>query len=143
MTFYPIFSILLSHGANINKENSRGVTPLHLAAEAGHRTTVKVLLDAGANFNLSDLNEETPLHYSARAGQEDTARLLISKGANLGRVNQYGDTPLLTAIRNNNENIIALLIQADDWRQALRVPGKPKRAQGKFNLVKLQTSINK
>lgn len=119
-------SILLSHGANVNSQNGKGVSPLHLAAEAGHRSTVKILLEAGAKFNQVDLNEETPLHYSARAGQEDTARALIKVGAELGTVNQHGDTPLLTAIRNNNENIVALLIQADEWKDALMVPGVPK-----------------
>ncbi|XP_063694250.1 ankyrin repeat, PH and SEC7 domain containing protein secG-like [Bolinopsis microptera] len=104
---------------SINNENARGVTPLHLAAEAGHRTTVKVLLEAGAKFNVPDLNEETPLHYSARAGQEDTTKALINKGANLAKVSQFGDTPLLTAIRNNNENVIALLLQSEQWNKKL------------------------
>ncbi|XP_063675469.1 transient receptor potential cation channel subfamily A member 1 homolog [Bolinopsis microptera] len=121
--------ILLSNGASINNENGRGVTPLHLAAEAGHRTTVKVLLEAGAKFNVPDLNEETPLHYSARAGQEDTAKALINKGANLAKVSQFGDTPLLTAIRNNNENVIALLLQSEQWKEALTVPGTTKSTQ--------------
>lgn len=44
--------IILSHGADVDKPDSRGYTPLMHAAAKGHINLVEDLLHAGANKNL-------------------------------------------------------------------------------------------
>ena len=45
---------LLVAGAAVNLANSKGFTPLHMAAQNGHEAVVRLLLAAGADLRLAD-----------------------------------------------------------------------------------------
>jgi ankyrin repeat protein len=51
--------LLLEHGADIDKPNERGLTPLMRAAFNSCTTVVKVLIDGGANPDLSNVEGKT------------------------------------------------------------------------------------
>jgi ankyrin repeat protein len=70
---------LISHGANINAKTDRGSTPLHLAAEQGHKDIVKLLIDKGANINVKDVYGRTPL--DSAWGRMDIIEMLKKHGA--------------------------------------------------------------
>jgi ankyrin repeat protein len=73
-----IILLLLSHGAEINKENEHGETALHLAVDIAidgtHQTGgnpgdeptsyIKILLDHGADINHKNKKGETPLDWA-------------------------------------------------------------------------------
>ncbi|ORX85834.1 ankyrin, partial [Anaeromyces robustus] len=52
---------LIEHGADINKENRGGETPLFLACRSGNKNLVKYLIDLGADINKENEEGETPL----------------------------------------------------------------------------------
>ena len=125
---------LISGGADVKRSNMRGMTSLHLGAESGSTSVVRLLVGAGALVSAVDINEDTALHYSARAGEDGTARVLLDSGCDVTRFNQHGENALLTAIRNNNENIIGLLVRCSKWREAVKAQIKPlhKKPPGKL-----------
>lgn len=51
--------LLIKHGANVNKQNDLGKTPLHLAAEHGKTSVVNLLHNNGADINIRDKNGKT------------------------------------------------------------------------------------
>ena len=61
-----VVKILLDEGAEFDKANYLGETPLYLAAWQNHPDAVQVLLDAGADPNRTNYNGCTPLHHAAR-----------------------------------------------------------------------------
>ncbi len=65
---------LLRTGADVNHQNKRGVSALHLAVDRaqGDVRPVLLLLKAGANVHATDDNRFTPLHYAMAA--KDPAR---------------------------------------------------------------------
>lgn len=56
-----------------------GKTPLHFAAERGHKTAVRQLLESGADINAVDHREGTALCIATETGHEVTAQLLQEK----------------------------------------------------------------
>ena len=54
---------LLSEGANVNKKDGHGCTPLHWSARKGHADVSKLLLENGANVNEKNIHGVTPLHW--------------------------------------------------------------------------------
>src|SRR5207249_2788079 len=72
---------LLAGGANPDKANPHGDTPLMHASRFGRTETVRALLDARANPNLHDSQGFTALHSAAGAGHVEIVQALLQHGA--------------------------------------------------------------
>ena len=66
-----IVATLIGAGADVNKADDTGTTPLRAAAEAGHDNIVTTLIGAGADVNKADDTGTTPLRAAARAGHDN------------------------------------------------------------------------
>ena len=61
-----IVEYLINHGADVNKANHWGRTPLSIASENGHLSVAKCLFEHGADVNKADKDGKPPLHIAAR-----------------------------------------------------------------------------
>ncbi|KAE8392553.1 ankyrin repeat-containing domain protein [Aspergillus alliaceus] len=79
-----VVSLLLQRGVNVNVQDSRGHTPLHIAAQHGHLGVVRLLLATEQiDVNARDHNGSTPLHMASEKGHVDVVQLLVAHGARL------------------------------------------------------------
>ncbi|CAJ1370922.1 unnamed protein product [Effrenium voratum] len=92
---------------------SRGLAPLHLAAENGHAPCLRLLLAAAADLHAADDAGETALHSAAWRGQKEAAECLLQAGAEAARVNENQDTALHLAAWNGHLAVAQLLLQHD------------------------------
>ncbi|ERE82688.1 E3 ubiquitin-protein ligase [Cricetulus griseus] len=67
---------LLDSGADINRPNVSGATPLYFACSHGQRDTAQILLLRGAKY-LPDKNGVTPLDLCVQGGYGETCEVLI------------------------------------------------------------------
>ena len=72
--------LLISLGADIDKQDSEGYTPLHWAATAGRDTTISWLLTHGAEPRARNLRGETALMMSCRKGHGPASAVLAQAG---------------------------------------------------------------
>ncbi|OCT56159.1 hypothetical protein XELAEV_18001265mg [Xenopus laevis] len=68
--------VLMQNGAPFTTD-WLGTSPLHLAAQYGHFSTVKVLLQAGISRDARTKVDRTPLHMAAADGHAPIVDLLI------------------------------------------------------------------
>ncbi|XP_027886993.1 E3 ubiquitin-protein ligase HACE1 isoform X1 [Xiphophorus couchianus] len=73
---------LLDSGADINRPNVSGATPLYFACSHGQRDTAQILLSRGAKY-LADKNGITPLDLCVQGGYGETCEILIQHHARL------------------------------------------------------------
>ena len=104
----------LVEGVDVNAKYKDGWTPLHMAAEGGHREIVDLLIAKGADINATagaggDGEGWTPLHEAAEEGHKKVVGLLILKGADINVKNGDGRTPLDLAIKHKNAEIADIL----------------------------------
>ncbi|MDC7232785.1 MAG: ankyrin repeat domain-containing protein [Spirochaetales bacterium] len=90
--FY-VSRMLLGEGADPDSRDSRGYTPLLIAARLGHWEIAGLLIDAGAVPGQADDRGRRALHYAAEAGEEQTVRLLLGAGARKNLKDLNGQTP--------------------------------------------------
>lgn len=83
-----IAELLVAHGANVNRADNSGWTPLHHAAAKGANGALAVLLAANANTELETTDEKprTALELAVDNGHDSTVALLGRKGASLKRL---------------------------------------------------------
>jgi ankyrin repeat protein len=90
----------LNSNLNPNIKDSKGRTPLSLAAENDCFEVAKMLLDPRrphmlrADVNARDNEGRTPLMWACSRGNYDLIDLLLSKGADRGARDRNGNTPL-------------------------------------------------
>jgi ankyrin repeat protein len=112
----PAIAALLAAGADITLANSRGMTPIMVAAGLGsvdadtrgfylsedtqQRSidSLKLLIKAGGDINSKDSRGLTPLHEAARWGWNDVVRFLVENGADLDAKDNRGNTPVDSAL---------------------------------------------
>lgn len=70
----------LGEGADVNRKDQNGWTPLHWASFKGRIKSVNVLLEHDAEVDVVDDAGYTPLHCAAEAGHLQVALLLIAHG---------------------------------------------------------------
>jgi ankyrin repeat protein len=80
----------------VNKRNTNGYTPLHLAAYSGHYENVKLLLTHSADPNMKDKNKNqwTSCHWSAITGNIRVLLLLCESGGKIDVTDTMDKTPL-------------------------------------------------
>ncbi len=71
---------LLKYGADVNIQDRKGNTALHMAARAGSRTLAEVLLKAGADPTLRNSAKRTPLGEATIKKRRDLEELLRAYG---------------------------------------------------------------
>ena len=106
-------NLLILQGADVNAAKSKGVTPLHLAAEVGHLDIVNALLAKGANINAVENNGATPLYSAVYYGQLDVVNVLLAaKGININAAKSNGETPLHIAAEVGHLDVVNALLAA-------------------------------
>ena len=60
------------------------MTPLHIAADKGHKEIAELLIAAGADVNAKDKGGESPLDWAIEDNQTETADLLRKHGGKTG-----------------------------------------------------------
>ena len=108
--------LLLRSGAKVGTVDSRGVTPLHVAARAGDAAIVRKLISAGAQVSVHDQvkengsGNETPLHWAAFGGHLAALLELLSAGAEVNAVEVRGRTALHYAAQRGEAHCIRALL---------------------------------
>ena len=133
------FHDLIQKGADINKADEEGCTPLLGAVMNGQSRIAKELILKGADVNKNDksgstpllsaavrsdgeilelllqygadINKNTPLVLVAAEGNYYVAEALITHGANINAIDKEGGTALMAALFNDHEKIAKLLIE--------------------------------
>ena len=90
--------LLLDSGADINKADNDGWTPLYIAAQNGYVEIVKLLLDSGADKDKADEDGRTPLFTAAGKGHDACVKLLLDA--------TYNDIADKVLVAVSHQNII-------------------------------------
>jgi hypothetical protein len=86
-------------------------TPLHKAADNGHKEMVGMLIERGANVDAAHKDGRTPLHLAALRGHKEIVGMLIGKGANVNAADEDGVAPLHYAAGYGHKEIVGMLIE--------------------------------
>ena len=105
-------------GADVNRKNDAGQTPLMLSCASDFRTMEEVqtaLLEAGADVALRDVEGNTVLHYVASQASRRDAVAMIELILDFGEpdanaVNLSGKTAMDYAVERDNTPLVKLLL---------------------------------
>jgi ankyrin repeat protein len=76
----------LDNGVDVDeKDDLWGRTPLHIAAEEGHKEIAELLIAKGASVNAQNVGGLTPLDFAIIGKQPETADLLRKHGGKMSR----------------------------------------------------------
>lgn len=105
-----VVELLLAEGAEVSATNSKGDTPLHLAAQGGHTACVQTLIRHGADPNsVNAMDGDTPLHRAVRNGHVASVQACVQAGSRLDIRNLSGQTPRQLADMSRNAQLIQAL----------------------------------
>lgn len=97
---------------DINGSDSRGMTPLHYAANSGSWKKVTVLLENGASVHAVNADDATALHISSESGYHAISHVLLEAGAHVDAVDKFGHTPLSLSIPEQHVMATVMLLKA-------------------------------
>ncbi|KYB28479.1 Protein TANC2-like Protein [Tribolium castaneum] len=98
-------------GAEINKEDREGLSPLSWACLRGKLKALQCLIERGANINHTDKTGRTPLDLAAFQGNPATVQLLLDSGALIEHVDINGMRPLDRAIGCRNIQVVQCFLK--------------------------------
>ena len=102
--------------------NSKGDTPLHVAARVGSHLMVKLLVEhtksldveAGGHkiLRMVNLMKDTALHIAVRYGKSEVVEELVNKDPELGSfINSAGESALFLAVEREFYNIASQILR--------------------------------
>lgn len=130
---------LIASGADPNKTDYDGRSPLHLAAAKGYEDIALLLIKKGVNINLKDKFENTPLLEAIKNGNDHIASLLVNEGATLD-IKDAGSILCTAVTRGDSEYLKRLLANgvdpnSKDYDQ--RTPLHVAASEGLYLMAKL------
>ena len=113
-------SKLIAAGADVHKPLTDTMTPLEMAAYAGHVNVCELLLKAGVAPESAKSDAEfTALHAAAVGNRAEVCKLLLAAGVPVDVRGNHGVTPLVLAAARGNVEIIEMLLAAGADANAL------------------------
>ena len=113
MENWALIESMLKSGLRPNQKDRTGLTPLHVAAEAGNAVQCTILLVIGANVNVgADHTGTTPLIFAASNGHTDCVRLLLEANAKVNGTDAWGSTALFKASSYNHKACVETLLDS-------------------------------
>ncbi|OMQ10352.1 ankyrin repeat domain-containing protein [[Flexibacter] sp. ATCC 35103] len=86
-----IINYFLSKGADVNKVDKEGNTPLMIAAGARETAVLELLLSKVKNINSQNLKGESALTMAVRSGSPEAVAILLNKGADINVKDKDGN----------------------------------------------------
>ncbi|RLN21633.1 hypothetical protein BBI17_003590 [Phytophthora kernoviae] len=150
--------VLLKMGADVNLQNRRLTSPLHMAVSKARLDMVKLLVDEGpADVNATDYQDNTALlllatmtisdmdEYASDSEEEEDesvhlqmAKLLLQNGADVNAANTASVSPLHHAMRRLDFDLMdVLLANGADVNQCNRFGDTPLHQAGRLALIPL------
>src|SRR5699024_1283646 len=106
--------ILAESGASLTVDNLENRTPLHFAAEEGHREFVQWLLEQGSSevVENKDVKGKTALQLAIEGkGDLSLVKMLIDHGADVKTVDSDTNTLLTSAAIHNKLDVARYLVE--------------------------------
>jgi len=94
--------LLLKHGADIEKQDNKGNTPIFTAADTNAPTSIDLLLKHKANIFHMNKTGKTALHKALKRGFLDIATKLIDAGLSINFNGNPDMTPMMACIYSSN-----------------------------------------
>lgn len=101
--------LLITNGADVNKANNDGWTPLYCAVWNNRKEIAELLIAKGADVNKATINSRTPLHSAVYNNSKEIVELLLLHGADVNKVDDKGKTLLQIAEEKKYIDIVAIL----------------------------------
>merc|ERR1719235_2237807 len=108
---------LLEDNSNLDSQDARGNSPLHVAACIDDAALVDLLLNARASVHARDKHGQTPLMRAAARGSAEAAQVLIHARSDLGAQDREGLTALALATFSSSERIQKMIFRAAAYRE--------------------------
>ena len=100
--------LIAKHPEHINARGGSAVTPMHVAAIAGHFDILSLLLEHGADVDVRDEYGVTPLY---RASKLEVGEFLLDRGADINARGKTGATPLSGALWLSRVEFAQMLVK--------------------------------
>lgn len=116
-------------------KNSRGQTPLWVAASNGQTDIVKILARE-KNIDVDSLSAsgQSPIFWPSAYGYEDIVGILLSVGAKPHFIDDYGRTAVSMARQSGHERIVRVLLDAQSAKRRESVSAGKKLRWGRLSL---------
>ena len=101
---------IISRGADVNRAQPDGTTPLHWAVYRVDRELVEELLTRGAAADVVNRFGASPLAEAVKIADADLVSLLLDAGAGANVANDDGQTALMLAARTGAVEVAELLV---------------------------------
>ena len=105
-----IVKLLADNKANVNIQQTEGLTPLMCAVLRNRDLCVRHLLDAKADGNLADHEAITPAIMGCSKGSTECLKLLLEAGVDINTCDIYGGNCLTHAIKTKHWQCVDLLL---------------------------------
>ncbi|XP_062592067.1 protein TANC1-like [Saccostrea cucullata] len=80
-----VVKVLIEYGADVNKCNLNGETPLIIASRIGSLEIVKLLVENGADVEFLDMEGKTALFYGIKNRHAQIVNFLLEKGSDVSK----------------------------------------------------------